>query len=80
LVESEGTEGFRPRLSPFNFDSPGWLVSVGDGAVAQVGPTVLRGRAAKALKTSVGAGYLTSVGAIGNAVDLAREELSSGSD
>ncbi|PSP76707.1 NADH dehydrogenase FAD-containing subunit [Halobacteriales archaeon QS_3_64_16] len=67
--------GFRPRLEPFTFDSPGWLVSVGDGAVAQVGPTVLRGKAAKALKTSVGAGYLTSVGAIGNAVDLAREEL-----
>lgn len=80
LVENENTGGFRPRLSPFKFDSPGWLVSVGDGAVAQVGPTVLRGRAAKALKTSVGAGYLTSVGAISNAVDLAREELSSGSD
>jgi len=76
LVEHEGTGGFRPRLSPFNFDSPGWLVSVGDGAVAQVGPTVLRGRAATAMKTTVGAGYLTSVGAIGKAVDLAREELS----
>ena len=81
IVESEGTGGFRPRLSPFNFDSPGWLVSVGDGAVAQVGPTVLRGRAATAMKTTVGAGYLTSVGAVGKAVDLAREELSgSGSD
>ena len=75
IAEHGDRDGFRPRLSPFEFDSPGWLVSVGDGAVAQVGPTVLRGRAARALKTSVGAGYLTSVGAITNAVDLAREEL-----
>ena len=75
IAEHGDRGGFRPRLSPFEFDSPGWLVSVGDGAVAQVGPTVLRGRAARALKTSVGAGYLTSVGAITNAVDLAREEL-----
>jgi NADH dehydrogenase len=67
--------GFEPRLDTYTFDSPGWLVSVGDGAVAQVGPTVLRGRPAKALKTSVGAGYLSSVGAIENAVDLVREEL-----
>jgi NADH dehydrogenase len=79
IAEHGDRGGFRPRLSPFEFDSPGWLVSVGDGAVAQVGPTVLRGKAAKTLKTSVGAGYLTSVGAIGNAVDLAREELSPGS-
>jgi len=80
IADQEDADGFRPRLAPFDFDSPGWLVSVGDGAVAQVGPTVLRGKAAKALKTSVGAGYLTSVGAIGDAVDLAREELASGPD
>jgi NADH dehydrogenase len=73
--DREGEEVFEPRLDPFAFDSPGWLVSVGDGAVAQVGPTVFRGRAAKALKTSVGAGYLSSVGAIRNAADLVSEEL-----
>ena len=50
-------------------------MSVGDGAVAQVGPTVVTGQAAKALKTSVGAGYLSSVGAVENAVDLVREEV-----
>jgi NADH dehydrogenase len=77
LVEHErdGGTGFEPRLEGYTFDSPGWLVSIGDGAVAQVGPTVLTGRAAKALKTSVGAGYLTSVGAVENAVDLVREEM-----
>ena len=77
LVDHElsGAGGFEPRLDGYRFDSPGWLVSVGDGAVAQVGPTVVTGRAAKALKTSVGAGYLSSVGAVANAADLVREEL-----
>ncbi len=77
LVEydREGGDMFEPRLDPFAFDSPGWLVSIGDGAVAQVGPTVLTGKAAKALKTTVGAGYLSSVGAIRNAADLVGEEL-----
>ncbi|WP_459192354.1 NAD(P)/FAD-dependent oxidoreductase [Halosimplex sp. J119] len=77
LVEHErsGDGGFEPRLDGYRFDSVGWLVSVGDGAVAQVGPTVVTGRAAKALKTSVGAGYLSSVGAVENAVDLVREEV-----
>ncbi|MFB6141383.1 MAG: NAD(P)/FAD-dependent oxidoreductase [Halosimplex sp.] len=77
LVEHErsGDGGFEPRLKGYRFDSLGWLVSIGDGAVAQVGPTVLRGRSAKALKTSVGAGYLSSVGAVENAVDLVREEV-----
>jgi len=73
--DRSGAGGFEPRLKGYRFDSPGWLVSVGDGAVAQVGPTVLTGYAAKALKTSVGAGYLSSVGAVENAVDLVREEL-----
>jgi NADH dehydrogenase len=73
--ERDGSGGFRPRLDGYRFDSPGWLVSVGDGAVAQIGPTVLTGRAAKLVKTSVGAGYLSSVGAVENAVDLVREEL-----
>lgn len=76
LVEYERTGGqFRPRLEQFGFDSPGWLVSIGDGAVAQVGPTVLTGTAAVAMKTTVGAGYLSSVGAIEQAVDLVNDEL-----
>ena len=75
LAEHDERAVFGPRPERFRFDAPGWLVSVGDGAVAQVGPTVFRGRAAKALKTTVGAGYLSSVGAIQNAADLVREEL-----
>jgi NADH dehydrogenase len=69
-------DGFEPRLDRYRFDSPGWLVSVGDGAVAQVGNMVLTGPPAIALKTTVGAGYLTSIGSVREAVDLVREELS----
>lgn len=43
--------------------------------VAQVGPSIFRGKAAKAMKATVGAGHLTSVGAISRAVDLVDEEL-----
>jgi len=68
-------DGFEPRLDRFQFDSPGWLVSVGDGAVAQVGSVVLTGAAAIALKTTVGAGYLTTVGEVRKAVGLVREEV-----
>ncbi|WP_313694847.1 NAD(P)/FAD-dependent oxidoreductase [Halorarum halobium] len=78
LVEadrSESVEAFRPRLSQYRFDVPGWIVSIGEGTVAQVGSTVLRGSAAKAAKASVGAGYLTSIGAARNAGSLAEEEL-----
>jgi len=71
----DGTGSFEPRMERYSYDSLGWLVSVGDGAVAQVGGTVLTGRAALALKTSVGAGYLGSVGAVENAVELVQEEL-----
>lgn len=77
LVEHRrsGQGGFEPRLARYTFNVPGWLVSVGDDAVAAVGPTVLTGRPALALKTTVGAGYLSSVGAIQNATELVREEL-----
>jgi len=77
LVEyKQGTrDGFEPRLQAFQFDSPGWLVSVGDGAVAQVGGVVLTGAPAIALKTSIGAGHLTSIGAITQASNLVSEEL-----
>jgi NADH dehydrogenase len=66
---------FEPRLKRFDFDSPGWLVSIGNDAVAQVGPTVLTGRAAVALKASVGAGYLSGIGELRNATDLVNDEL-----
>jgi NADH dehydrogenase len=76
--EASGAAGFPPRLDRYDTDVPGWVVSVGDGAVAQVGPTILRGQAARAAKATVGAGYLGSLGAVSNASDLVREELGLG--
>lgn len=71
----DATEGFEPRLEAFGFDAAGWVVSVGDGAVAQVGPVILSGEAAKAAKASIGAGHLGSVGALSRAAELVRSEL-----
>ncbi|QSG06249.1 NAD(P)/FAD-dependent oxidoreductase [Halapricum desulfuricans] len=73
--DREGARGLEPRLERYDYDQLGWLVSVGDGAVAKVGPQVLRGAAATAVKRSVGAGYLTSIGAVRDAVELLAEEL-----
>jgi len=78
LVRAEldgDADDFAPRMEPFRFDVPGWIVSVGDDAVAKVGPKVLRGAPARAMKATVGAGHLSSVGAVTRAVELAREEL-----
>ncbi|MFB6156704.1 MAG: NAD(P)/FAD-dependent oxidoreductase [Haloferacaceae archaeon] len=77
LVEHDlgGDDGFDPRLEPYRNDVPGWIVSVGDGAVTRLGPTVLRGRAARAMKATVGAGHLGSVGEIERATELVESEL-----
>lgn len=75
VVSNLRDEGaFTPRFERFAFDSPGWLVSVGDGAVGQVGSRVLRGTAAKTLKAGVGAGYLASSGQYGDALSLVKSE------
>ncbi|WP_339104375.1 FAD-dependent oxidoreductase [Haloterrigena salinisoli] len=71
----DGVETFEPDLEAFRFESPGWVVSVGDDAVATVGSRVLTGRPAKALKASVGVGYLSGVGGVGNAVGFASREF-----
>ncbi|MEA5386321.1 FAD-dependent oxidoreductase [Haloarculaceae archaeon H-GB11] len=67
--------GFEPRLTPYVHESRGWLVSVGDHAVAQVGPQVLTGKAAKAVKTGVGARYLSNVGATEKGLELLLDEF-----
>ncbi|PSP16805.1 NADH dehydrogenase FAD-containing subunit [Halobacteriales archaeon QH_10_67_13] len=64
-----------PSLERYRYTGLGWLVSVGEETVAQVGPTVLRGPAAKAVKTSVGTGYLGSIGAWDSAAEYARTVL-----
>ena len=77
LIEHERSNdgGFTPRMDPYRFEVPGWIVTVGDGTVAQLGPEVVTGSPARAMKAAVGAGHLSSVGAIRNAVELAESEL-----
>jgi NADH dehydrogenase len=77
LVDHTDSGAFTPRLDRYRYSELGWLVSVGDGAVAQVGGSVVRGAAAKALKTTVGAGYLGSIGAIENASEYVWEKVGS---
>ncbi|WP_350355849.1 NAD(P)/FAD-dependent oxidoreductase [Natronomonas marina] len=64
-----------PRFDAYRYEEAGWVVSVGNGAVAEVGPAVVSGDLAKAVKAVIGAGHLGSVGAIEEATDLVREEL-----
>jgi hypothetical protein len=75
LVAEGGDGELGPRLSRYTFESPGWLVSVGDGAVAQVGPSVFRGTAATVAKAGVGVGYLATASGVEDAVGLLREEF-----
>ncbi|ADB59976.1 FAD-dependent pyridine nucleotide-disulphide oxidoreductase [Haloterrigena turkmenica DSM 5511] len=70
-----GGEAVDPDLEAFRFESPGWVVSVGDEAVATVGSRVLTGRPARALKASVGLGYLSSVGDPGSVAGFAAREF-----
>jgi NADH dehydrogenase len=76
LVDHERDEsGFEPRLSRYVYDPRGWVVTVGDGTVAQVGSRVLRGSAARALKTTIGARYLGNVGDIADAIEFVRGSI-----
>lgn len=74
-VEDEAPPEDAPRFETYEYDSPGWVVSVGDGAVASVGPLVLSGDPARAIKAAIGAGQLSSVGAIESATELVYNEL-----
>ncbi|MFB6311978.1 MAG: NAD(P)/FAD-dependent oxidoreductase [Salinirussus sp.] len=56
-------QGFEPSLSTYRYDPSGWLVTVGDETVAMLGPTVVTGLAAKAIKAGVGERYRRSIGA-----------------
>ncbi len=69
-------DGLEPRLDRYRSDVPGWVVSVGSGAVAQVGPQIVRGAPAKAMKATIGAGHLAGVSALRQAAQLAEAELS----
>ncbi len=71
---ADGTD--ETDLETFSFDSPGWLVSIGDSAVAQVGSRVVTGAPARAMKAAVGGGYLAAIGANRQAAALTVQEVS----
>jgi NADH dehydrogenase len=75
LAHLRDGSGFEPRLTRYRHDSRGWVVSVGDGTVAQVGSSVLRGAPARALKTTIGGGYMGMIGAVDNAVEYVRDSI-----
>ena len=65
--------GFEPRFERYTYDPAGWVVTVGDGTVAQVGSSVVRGVPARALKATIGARYLGKVGRVQDAIEFAHE-------
>ena len=62
-------------LQQWRWESPGWLISVGDDAVAQLGPTVVTGGTANALKSAVGVTYLAEHGSLRRALGVLRKEM-----
>jgi NADH dehydrogenase len=72
---NQGSAGMGPSSRRYRDDPSGLVVTVGDETVAQVGPSILRGSPAKALKSLVGTRYLSSAGAIADAVSIARTEF-----
>lgn len=72
-IEAGGT-GF-VNFEQWNWESPGWLVSVGDDAVAQIGPEVFTGPVANAIKSAVGVTYLAEHGSLRRALGVLREEV-----
>ena len=74
-VTDAAGDGAPEQFHAYRYEEAGWVVSVGNGAVAQVGPAVVSGDVAKAVKATIGASHLGSVGAIEQASELVHEEL-----
>jgi len=68
-------EAYEPRFDQWTFETPGWFISVGDSAVAQLGPEVFTGRMANVVKSSVGLTYLADHGSLRGALDVLGHEL-----
>jgi NADH dehydrogenase len=68
-------EGYDPRFEQWTFETPGWLISVGDSAVAQLGPEVFTGRVANAIKSSIGLTYLADHGSLRGALEVLGHEV-----
>jgi NADH dehydrogenase len=73
--ESEDGEEHRQSRVRYEHATVGWVVTIGDGAVARVGPVVFSGEPARAAKAVIGFGHLSSVGAVRQASELVAEEM-----
>ncbi|MFW5949249.1 MAG: NAD(P)/FAD-dependent oxidoreductase, partial [Halolamina sp.] len=74
VVSAVSADGGFVEVDQWHWQSPGWLISVGDDAVAQIGPSVLTGSAANALKSAVGITYLAEHGSLQRALGVLRRE------
>ncbi|AOW80227.1 NADH dehydrogenase [Halodesulfurarchaeum formicicum] len=74
-AQADDQTGFRPAYHRYRETGESRIVTVGDTAVAQLGPTVVTGPAARALKSVVGVRYLSAAGAIENALTVFRSEF-----
>jgi len=75
VAAAEAGESEFADIQQWRWESPGWLISVGDGAVAQIGPQVFTGPVANAIKSAVGVTYLAEYGSLRRALGVLREEL-----
>ena len=80
VVAAATADGGFVDLEQWRWESPGWLISVGDDAVAQIGPTVLTGATANALKSAVGVTYLAEHGSLRHALGVLRKETDGGGE
>jgi len=74
VVAAATADGGFVDVEQWRWESPGWLISIGDDAVAQIGPTVLTGGTANALKSAVGITYLAEHGSLRRALGVLRKE------
>lgn len=74
-AEKSDTAGFRPRYHNYHDSSSARTVTVGNGAVAKIGPAILTGPGARTLKSVIGSRYLSTAGAIEAGVSLVRMEF-----
>ena len=75
VVAAATADGGFVDVQQWHWESPGWLISVGDDAVAQLGPTVVTGGTANALKSAVGVTYLAEHGSLRRALGVLRKEM-----